>query len=314
MSIRLGIIGTGRIAKRFVFDAKKVEDIEIICAYNPKATSARLFAESEGIELYFSDLELFFREVDAVYIASPHETHYLYARKAIEQGKHVLCEKPMCLSAMQVKELYGLARSSNVILQEAIKTAYFPGFMSLTEIATSGMIGEIVDVEACFTKIEKSEGRELSDTVYGGSITELGSYVLLPIVKLLGTEYTDVQFMSVTNENGVDTYSKIILNYGKKMALGKVGLAVKSEGDLVVAGTKGYIYCRAPWWLMEHFEIRDINGKTFQAYDYSIEGSGLQYELECFKKRTNGELTGTDWEKESVAIISIIEKFLKLRQ
>ena len=74
------------------------------------------------------DLSAFWLKVDAVYIAAPHETHYDYARQALSAGKHVLCEKPMCLEGAQAKELFQLARKRHLILMEASKTAYCPGF------------------------------------------------------------------------------------------------------------------------------------------------------------------------------------------
>ena len=311
MIIRLGIIGTGRIAKRMVVDAKMVEGVQTACVYNPNGLSAEQFSQSEGVGKAFSDFSQFLKNVDAVYIASPHETHYAYAKQAIRARKHVLCEKPMCLSVVQVKELYELSRMNNVVLQEAIKTAFFPGFHKMLECAKSGAVGEIVDVEACFTKIEPENGRELSDVKYGGSVTELGSYVLLPIVKLLGSEHKNVSYLSVSNDKGIDTYSKIIINYKGRMALGKVGLATKSEGNLVVAGTRGFIHCPAPWWLTKHIEIKDMNGQTVETYEYDFEGSGLQHELENFVGRIRGSADSLISEEESIWIISLIENFLK---
>ncbi len=315
-TLRLGIIGTGRIAKRFVTDTKMVSDVQIVCVYNPRETSAKKFAQEHGLDQWFCNYDKFLSMVDAVYIASPHETHFDYAKRILEEGKHVLCEKPMCLKKQQAEELYQLARQQSVILREAIKTSYFSGFQKIIEVANSGQIGEIRDVEACFTKITDKDGRELSDTLYGGSVTELASYVLLPIFRLLGTDYKELSFQSILADHGVDAYTKIILGYEHAMALGKVGLGVKSEGQLIIAGTKGYILCESPWWLTKHFQVRDVEGNTLEEYSAQLEGSGLQYELASFvaeiEDREIDASAGINRE-ESIAIANVIETFLERR-
>ena len=315
-TLRLGIIGNGRIAKRFIADAKKVSDVQIVCVYNPKETSAKNFAQEYGLDRWVCDYKNFLNIVDAVYIASPHETHFAYAKLALEAGKHVLCEKPMCLMKQQAEELYQLARQQSLILREAIKTSYFSEFQKMIEVANSGLIGEIRDVEACFTKITDKDGRELTDTLYGGSVTELASYVLLPIFRLLGTDFKELSFQSIPADHGVDAYTKIILGYEHAMALGKVGLGVKSEGQLIIAGTKGYILCESPWWLTKYFQVRDVEGNTLEEYSAQLEGSGLQYELASFAAEIEGRemdaCNGVNRE-ESIALAYVIEKFLERR-
>ena len=188
---RIGIIGSGRIAARFLPEARLVSGVSAQGVYNPHTESARRFADQWDINVY-EETEAFYEAVDAVYVASPHETHYGYIRDALAHGKHVLCEKPMTLKQRQAEELFGLAREKGRILFEGIKTAYCPGFHKLLGIACSGTIGSIRNVEACFTKLERAGSRELTDTVYGGSFTELGSYVLLPVLKLFGKAYEEI--------------------------------------------------------------------------------------------------------------------------
>ena len=137
---RIGIIGTGRIAERFMPEAKLVSGVSTQGVYNPHIESARKFADKWSIDCY-ENLEAFYEAVDAVYVATPHETHYEYIKSALEHGKHVLCEKPMVLQKKQAEELFSLAKEKNLILFEGIKTAYCPGFTQLLSIACSGMIG-----------------------------------------------------------------------------------------------------------------------------------------------------------------------------
>ena len=265
---RLGIIGTGRIAHRFVPEASVVEELQVCCVYNPRYQSARKFAEEFGIQNYTDDVDFFADMVDAVYIATPHETHVDYARQMLTLGKHVFCEKPLCFSKKEAEELFALADEKGVILMEGIKTAYCPGFLALCDIIKQGKIGQVVDVEACFSRISPSNVREVWDKEYGGSFTEFGTYSLLPIMKLLGTKPVANHIWSRPMVTGVDAYTKMSFDYGHATAMAKTGLSAKSEGQLVIAGTKGYILSPSPWWITRYFEVRYEDPARKDSYHY----------------------------------------------
>ena len=251
---RIGMIGTGRIAARFIPEARLVSGISTQGVYNPNAESAQRFAKQWEINAY-TTLETFYEAVDAVYIASPHETHYQYIYDALKHGKHVLCEKPIVLKRNQAKELFACAKEKELVLMEGVKTAYCPGFHKLLGIARSGTIGSIRNVEACFTKLEKPDSRELTDAVYGGSFVELGSYVMLPILKIFGKEYNEIRFDIIRDSKRLDLFTKASFLFPTGIATATCGLGVKSEGRLLVAGTKGYIVAEAPWWKTSYFEV-----------------------------------------------------------
>ncbi len=309
--LNLGVIGTGRIANRFIVESKYVSGINVRGVYNPHIESARQFAESHELEIYSGCFEDFIDQVDAVYIASPHLTHYGYIKDCLLHDKHVLCEKPLVLSVKEAEEVYALANARGLVLREAIKTAYCPAFNHLISIIKSGAIGEIIDVEASFTKLLSSgDCRELNKELGGGSVTELASYPLLAIIKILGTAYRDVRFFS-KYKHDVDVYTRGIVSYDKAVASFKVGLGAKTEGELIITGTKGYAYVPAPWWKTEYFELRYENLNATKKYFYQFDGDGLRYELlqfyllisnkniKCFKLSV----------EESVAINSIISDY-----
>lgn len=313
-NMRVGIIGTGRIAERFVKTALAEQDNAYVeCVFNPKIESAKRFSNLNQIEQYTDDINKFLGLVDVVYIASPHETHFEYARQALLQGKHTLCEKPMALKADEVKLLYALADENKCVLMEAIKTAYCPGFVEMLKIAKSGIIGEIVDVESAFTRLTPKNTREFENEKYGGSFLEFGSYVLLPIIKLLGADYGRITFNSLKEDNGVDRYTKCYIDYENKFATAKTGLSVKSEGQLLISGTKGYILAKSPWWMTKTFQVRFEDPNELQEFEFEYKGSGLQYEFNCFVDAIGGiknNMYGIG-EQESVALAGIMERFVE---
>ncbi|MCR5291247.1 MAG: Gfo/Idh/MocA family oxidoreductase [Treponema sp.] len=314
--IRLGIIGTGRIATRFASEAHYVSGVVLNSVFNPNKASAEAFAAKFSTLSFTNDFEAFLHDVDAVYIASPHGTHYEYAKKALEHKKHVLSEKPLVFFKKDAIELYELAKANKCVLLEALKTAYCSGFNQLLGIARSGMIGSIRDVEATFTRLIDGNGREKSDAVFGGGWTEYGSYTLLPIIKLMGKDFEDVQFSSILADNGVDLYTKAYFKYKNGLALAKTGVGVKSEGQLVIAGTKGYILVPSPWWLTKEFEVHYEDPTKIDRYTATFLGQGFRYELSEFVYLINGygERSYKFTAGDSIAMADIMERFMAHRK
>lgn len=280
--VKVGIIGCGRIAKRFPKEAEVVNGVKIVATFDTNIEAAN--AVASGVEEYrvCSSAEELYDHVDAVYIATPHLSHYDYIKAAINAGKHVLVETPMVLSGEQAKECFELAEQKGVILMEANKTAHCPAFNHLMVMIKSGVIGEVVDIDASLSKLLPDKTlREFDPDQAGGSLYELGSYPLLPIVKLMGCNYENLNIYS-RFENGVDIYTKGILRYSKAVCSFKLGLGVKTEGSLVISGTNGYAYVPAPWWKTDYFELRYEDQNKNQKYFYKWDGEGLRYEIQEF--------------------------------
>ncbi|WP_035790374.1 Gfo/Idh/MocA family protein, partial [Butyrivibrio sp. FC2001] len=310
--INLGMIGTGRIAKRAVKEIAEVKDIKLSAVYNPNEDHAKTFAADNGICQSYADINKFLESIDALYIAAPHSTHYDYAKKALGLGKHVICEKPLTLSEKQTISLYEIASDNKLVLMEAVKTAYCPGFKKLCEVIESGAIGEVVDVEAAFTRLTEGDVRELTDTKIGGAFTEFGTYTMLPIFRFLGTDYTDIEYKTIKAGN-VDGYTKAHFNYSDRFATAKCGLTVKSEGQLLISGTKGYILVPSPWWLTRYFEVRYEDPRKIDKYEEIFEGDGLRYEFREFVRRINDKNYDTIEYKEAISRSRVFEHFLSDR-
>ena len=310
--VRVGIIGCGRIARRFPSEADVVNGIKIVATYDANFDEAeRLSSEITG-SMAYSAIDKLYDAVDAVYIATPHLSHYQYIKGAINAGKHVLCETPMVLNGQEAKEVFALAEEKGVILMEANKTAHCPAFNHLIVMIKSGDIGDVVDIEASLSKlwIDQKTLREFDSNQAGGSLYELGSYPLLPIIKLLGCKYENLNLYS-RMKDGVDLYTKGVMRYPHAVCSFKVGLGVKTEGNLVISGTKGYAYIPAPWWKTDYFELRYEDQNKNQKFFYKWDDSGLRYEIQEFiscivnKRFSTSRLR----RKESICMAEVMEQF-----
>lgn len=306
---KIGIIGSGRIANRFVPETKVVNGAEVVAVLNPDGDEAEAFANKHELEAY-TGFDAFIEKVDVVYVASPHLSHYDYIRRSLMAGKHVLCEIPFTLKKGEALELYRLAEEKNLVLMEASKTAYCPAFGHIVTLIKSGIIGDVVDVKASLSKMVEPPTRELDAEQAGGAMTEHAPLTIMAIIKLLGLDWKDINFHT-KRENGVDIYTKGVINYPHATSSFTLGIGVKTEGNLVISGTKGYVYVPAPWWLTSYFEVRYEDQTKNKKYFYSYDGEGLRYEIQeflsmivndrrsCYKLRR----------RESVAIADIIEKY-----
>lgn len=141
-SVKIGVIGTGGIASRFMPESHNVNSAIISAAYNPDQEKCALFCETFQIPTVAHDLDDLYANCNAVYIASPHYTHYDYVKSALTAGKHVLCETPFVFKKSEAEELYRIAESKGLVLTVALKTAFCPAFGHLFSLLKSGIIGD----------------------------------------------------------------------------------------------------------------------------------------------------------------------------
>jgi len=309
--IHIGIVGAGRIAKRFPGEAKFVSEAVVNGVYDIERKNAEKLAADNNIPKVYDSYGQLLDDADAVYIATPHLSHYSLAKAALEAGKHVLCETPMVLRKEEAEELFSLAKAKNLVLVEANKTAHCPAFNHLVTMIKSGLIGEVVDIDASESKVWGDKTlRELDPKQAGGSFYELGSYPLLPILKLMGTDVLDMRLYSKM-ENDVDIYTKGILLFPKAVCSFKVGLGVKTEGNLVISGTKGYAYVPAPWWKTDFYELRYEDQNKNRKYFYKWDGEGLRYEirefLSCIVNHRGSSIYLN--QEESIEMASLMQNF-----
>ena len=309
--IRLGIVGESVIIDKFIHECEYVNGVSVIGICSERRQYNHEFAAS--VSLLTNDYGLLLDNVDAVYVVSHPTRHFQDIKTALERGKHVLCESPIAVSVEEFDELYKLAKCNGVALVDAIKTAYSTAYSRMILLAKGGKIGDIVSVDSICTSLRNVDyGNDEELGKVWNSITSWGPTALLPIFQLLGERYSYLRMASRLGEerHSYDEFTKITLEYADAVASAKVGKGVKSEGELIVSGTKGYIYVPAPWWKTDYFEIRYENPSENKRYFYQLDGEGIRNEIVSFLRIIENKGIPPVSKSISNAIVQVMESYM----
>lgn len=278
MTIRWGIVTAGKISNDFVnaFNTypDKGDQVIVAVAARNKDRAAE-FAKIHNIEKVFDSYQLLAvcDDIDVAYIGALNPDHYELTKMFLENGKHVLCEKPMCLNYKQVASLVKIAKSKKLFLMEAVWSRFAPAYLALEEDIKSGKLGEVKFVEVNFgVPIEKSE-RVSKKELGGSALLDIGIYTLQFAQFIFKDEPKKVTAVGDLNEDGVDEVDTVILEYdGGRRAVLNMHTKVKLWNKATVVGTKGRATVQEPF----HFPntLIDVDGKEKQ---FSLHTSSLPY-------------------------------------
>lgn len=307
---RIGLIGGSPNAmamlEKFERESHYANGVEIsgLCT-----TNKELPVNLKNLPLITDNIDDLLTVSDALYIISQPQHHYEQIKKALLNHKHVLCESPIVTKVEQWNELNQLAKENKCVLMDGIKTAYSTAYNRMLVIAKSGRIGDIVSIDATCTSIYNVNPSDIKNV--WNSISAWGPTAMLPIFQLLGTGYNYKRMTSMTldSESDFDEFTCINFEYPHAVASLKVGQGVKSEGQLIISGTKGYIYVPAPWWKTDYFEIRYENQTNNKRYFYQLEGEGIRNEIVSFLRAIQGIHENTIYDLISRQIVQLIEDF-----
>jgi choline-phosphate cytidylyltransferase len=308
-SVKIGMLGYSSFLNKVYNESKFVNAVDVTALCSSDYT--KLAGIKKEISFSSGSYDEMLNRVDAVYVHSHPTLHYEEIRKALEAGKHVLCESPVTLKKSQYDDLLKLAGQNNRILMEAIRTAYMLAYSRLLLIIKSGKIGKVVAVDATCTSL-RTYGNFGKKSKKWGSLEDWGPTALLPVFQILGTAYTSIDFFSIEDQKypGTDAFTKVNIGYPDATATIKVGTGVKSEGELIVSGTKGYVYVPAPWWKTDYFEVRYEHPEDNKRQFYQLEGDGIRYELVEFAHAIqNGNAEFYINRNVTRAIVDVMERF-----
>lgn len=281
--LQIGLVGSTVTMSKFINESKFVNGVDVIGVCSSYLSDETKF---EGM-LYTQNVGELLEIVDAVYIISEPQNHFKDTKTALLAGKHVLCESPLAFSREECIELFSIAQKCGLVLMEAIKTAYSTAYERLVLLAKAGKIGQVVSVDAVCTSLRyrlTSTGVDFPQK--WNSICAWAPTALLPVMQILGTDYTNkmIHTKFFDKNKNFDAFTKIDFTYPSAVASIKVAQGVKAEGELVIAGTEGYIYVPAPWWKTDYFEVRYENQEENKRFFYQLDGEGIRYEIVAFAK------------------------------
>lgn len=310
--LKLGLVGESAFLNKFEAESHFVNGVSIVGLCASPSLSSALSDTLKSLPYVTEDFDTLIRNVDAVYLVSRPRDHYVQIKNALNAGKHVLCEPPIALTVKEWQELNALAKEKNLILMDAIRTAYSTAYYRMLLLVKSGRIGTVMSIDSSCTSLRDNDlpSEELKEK--WNSICSWGPNAMLPIFQILGTQYSQKCITSHFEDESImyDNFTKIAFVYPHAVASIKVGKGVKTEGELVISGTTGYIYVPAPWWKTDYFEIRREDPTQNKRYFYQLDGEGIRYELVSFLKAVkSGKSFSYIDDNVSEAFVKVIEDF-----
>lgn len=278
--IRWGIVGPGNIANKFAKAVKNVESASLVAVASRSEESARKFAEMYDIPHVFCGYEAMAASdlVDAVYIATPHPFHKPCAELFLNAGKHVLCEKPVCLNAAQAERLKECAEKNGVFLMEAMWTRFLPAVKEAKAMIDQGKIGDVMGLTAdfCYNLEPDEEPKIYRNDMAGGALLDVGVYGLHFASVFLGNEPRSITSVSHV-KGGVDCYTNVLLHY-ENGAIATVSSAINlyKPESAYIYGTKGYIFMPRFYGAAEFFVYVD---EKIEHVEKPCMGDGFEEEI-----------------------------------
>jgi predicted dehydrogenase len=214
----------------------------------------------------------------------------------------------MFLSVKAAKECYAKADEKKLVLFEGLKTLYFPAFEHLLLLIKSGRIGAVKDIDVSCSQVPDQMDQVIKDK-YQGSFYDWGPTALLPIIKVFETECKNCQLINFQTDE-FSYFTRGLLRYPNATAAVRLGKGMKVEGELIITGTKGYLYVPAPWWRTEYFEIRYEDLRNVKKYFYNYDGEGLRYMIYAFLHAIHGTENSIRHTREEILrSTAVLEKF-----
>ena len=280
-NVRVGILGCGRVAKRFPPEAGFVNGVEIVAAYDIERHKAADYSEKFPGAVAYDGLEAFYDAVDAVYVATPHLSHYKNIKEALLARKHVLCEKPFTINDKQAQELYRLARDRHLFIMEGLWIWFLPLYDRLRSILQQGVIGEIkhISCQYGFVATGARKERKFNPALGGGALLDIGIYNLGFLRIVTGNEPQNVETQKVhINEYGTDDYSCLKLTYNDGCTAESVQtIGQELKRNARIEGTKGSIFL--PDFQHAETMILEVEGKEPETIECPVDINGFEYEI-----------------------------------
>lgn len=311
-TIGWGILGPGKIAQSFASDLKLVKDGKLVAAASRSIERAQTFASQYDATYSFGSYEELFAcdEVDVIYIATPHTGHMEWAIKAMQAGKHVLCEKPLGINIAEVMQMITVAKENEVFLMEALWSRFNPSIKKVKQLVEDNYIGNVgyLHADFAFYGLDRDvNSRILNVDLAGGSILDIGIYPIFLAYLILGKPKS-IQAVSNFHEKGAEVQTSMIFNYEDAQAILYSGLTSNSELRAEIQGSTGAIFIDPRWHETQGFVM--VKEGEEERIDLPTTGKGYAHEIEevhkCLKE---GKLQSDRWSHQnSVDLINLLDE------
>lgn len=309
--IKIGILGCGKIAHRFVKGALETSNTNIIACAARDYNRANEFANQYQILSVYGDYESLVNdpEVDAIYVATPPFMHEEHIRLCLNHNKHVISEKPFVSNAEISNELFDLAKSKRLLLMEANKTVFTPTWIDIKHKLEEKVIGNVMYAEGSYTYRFPQEDHWVFDpSRMGGGMFDVGVYPLTVALYLFGLNISKMVKMKILNEMGSDDLTHMLIQYpNQKLVSVKGGIGVETDNHFTIYGTEGKISCprfsKSNYYFIERYGFAEETIK----FDFKSE---FAFEIEHFSKCIEEGLIESPImsQKMSETILNLINK------
>jgi predicted dehydrogenase len=301
-----GIIGPGKIARRFADAFQHVPNVRVYAVASRDGSKAEQFAAAVGAEKSYSSYEAIVRDpgVDIIYIATPHPFHHPQTMLCLNHHKPVLCEKPLALNLKQVKEMTDLASRNNTFLMEGMWTRFFPAMHKVLELIQSGVIGEVKFVQGDFgfAAPVNPDGRVYNLELGGGAQLDVGVYPLFLALLILGKP-DQVKAFSHLASTGADASTSALLHY-KNGTMADIFSSVVTDSPKEghIMGTQGRIRMHTPWYKTQKISLH-LNSGEVTEYPFPHSGNGFEFQIAAVVRCLEEKKPECEWMPHSMSLL-----------
>jgi xylose dehydrogenase (NAD/NADP) len=282
MTVQWGVLSTARINDKFLTGVASSEQCDVLAVASREAERAASYARDHGIARSFGSYEelLADEDVEAVYISLPNSLHVEWTQRALQAGKHVLCEKPLSRRVSDVEATFDAAQAADRLLMEAFMWRHNPQTMRTLELVRSGAIGQLRMVRAAFSFAisgDDAANVRLSGALEGGALMDVGCYCV-SAARLLAGEPLAVSGQQVIGGDGVDVAFAGAMRFdGDVLAHFDAGLTMTDRDELEIIGDEGSLFLDDPW----HCREPVIELRTGDGVERIVLGPADSYRLEA---------------------------------
>lgn len=283
VKINWGIIGLGNIANTFASDLQLSKNANLYGVASSSLEKARTFSRKHKSITYYDSYEKLAKDpnIDVIYIASPHTFHYEHSMMCLNNGKSVLCEKPLGINIDEVKSLIKEASSNKLFLMEAMWTRFIPATEKLIELLNNKVIGDLIFIRADFGfKADINPmGRIYNLKLGGGSLMDIGIYPIYLSLLTLGLP-TEIKAMARMTNTDVDSYCAMLFSYkNSAKAMLESTIEANTPTEAHIYGSNGTIKLHSRFHHTEKISLYQ-NGNLQEEFELNYKGKGYIYEIE----------------------------------